>query len=170
VPTNPRLIELCRLWDKVTEEVRRMGLYAEGDYIPLLCRMDGDKAELRVGGAPGHVTHFDVRERRLEYYDTDEPVNRVMHRLLTERAGGKCRLEPREGVFCEEVGDLEEAFKVLGLATSMDFRIGEPERWYGPNFEKLGGACRDVRDPVEREICAAGRILEEVERRLRRGA
>jgi len=61
--------------------------------------------------------------------------------------------------------DLEEAFKVIAFATSMDFRLLEPRKWYGPNHEKLEGECR-IEDPVEMEVCAVNKLLKKLEERL----
>jgi hypothetical protein len=44
----------------------------------------------------------------------------------------------------------------------MDYRIRYPEDYYGPKFEKLDGACKDVEGSVEREYCAVKKVLEKV--------
>jgi hypothetical protein len=162
VPTNPKLVELCRLWDRLTDRLKEMGLMFEDDYRALFCRMEGDRAEMRVGGAMGHTTHVDLKERTISYYDTDDDVNAVMKRLFEEMAGARCELSPKEGVLCTDVKDFEGAFKAISFATSMDYRMRYPEDYYGPDFEKLGGACKDVEDPVEREYCAVKKVLEKI--------
>ena len=162
MPTNPELIRLCKLWDGLTDRLKKMDLMWEQDYAMLLCRMEGDRAEVRVGSAEGHVTHVDLKERRISYYDRDDDVNRVMKRLFEEMAGAKCELAPGEGVFCSDVKDFEGAFKAMAFATSMDLRIRYAEDVYGSDFRKLDGACRDIKDPAEREYCAVKKILEKL--------
>ena len=162
MPTNPVLVKLCRVWNRLVDKLKEMGLMFEDDYRALICRMEGDRAEMRVGSAAGHTTHVDLKERTIAYYDTDDDVNEVMKRLFEGLAGAKCELAPREGVLCSGVKDFEGAFKALAFATSMDYRISSPEDYYGPDFEKLDGACKDVEDPIEREYCAVKKVLEKI--------
>jgi hypothetical protein len=162
MPTNPVLVKLCRVWNRLTDKLKEMGLMFEDDYRALTCKMEGDWAEMRVGSAEGHMTHVDLKERTIYYYDADDDVNEVMKKLFEEMAGAKCELFPKEGVLCSDVKDFEGAFKAIAFATSMDYRIRYPEDYYGPNFEKLDGACKDVKDLIEREYCAVKKVLEKI--------
>jgi len=162
VPTNPVLVKLCRMWNRLADKLKEMDLMFEDDYRALICKMEGDRAEMRVGSAAGHTTHVDLKERTIAYYDTDDDVNEVMKRLFEGLAGARCEHFPREGVLCSDVKDFEGAFKALAFATSMDYRISSPEDYYGPNFEKLGGACKDIESSVEREYCAVKKVLEKI--------
>ena len=172
--TNPELIRLCKVWDRLVGELFRMELYSDEDFEALKCKMEGDEAELRVGSAPGHLTRVNLRDGSLEYYDEDEVVNEAVKKLMEDRAKAKCEFMVEEaegeeyvyGVRCEDVKDLEEAFKVLAFTTSMDIRMGDPSEWYGPKFEKLDGECK-IEDPAEREVCAVNKLLKKLEERLK---
>jgi len=174
VPTNPELVRLCKLWDRLTEELNKMGLYEDVDYNALFCQMEGDKAELSVGGGLRHRAHVHYGERKLEYYDERRGVDEAVKKLMEGRAKARCEIMKEEigkwefvfGVKCEDVKDFEEAFKVLAFATSMHARIDDPSRWYGKDFEKLDGECR-IDDPIEREVCAVNRLLKKLEGRLK---
>ena len=170
MPTNPELIKLCKLWDELTEKLKEMGLYDFMDYNALFCKMEGDKAELRVGGSPGHVAHAYYDRRRLEYYDNRMYVDEAVKGLMEGRAKAKCEIAMEMGrvigVKCEDIKDLEEAFKVLAFATSMHARIEDPDYYYGPNLEKLDVECR-IKEPIEREVCAVDKLLKKLEEKLK---
>ena len=135
VKSNPKLIEACKAWDRVTERFREAGLYSFEDIQPLKCKIVGNEAEYTVGSAPGHRTHIDLDRDTLEYYDDDRFVNDIMNFLLTEIAGLKCKLHS-EGVTCTGVrGNEKKASIVLAAATSMDIRLVS-ERW----IERWAGA------------------------------
>lgn len=139
----PELILACKLWDKITtkarngeyempDELNHYGKnlpYSSGDYSPLQCRIDGDKAELTVGSATGHRVHVDVGKKILEYYDNDQAPNEVVRDLL-EEAGLDCKIDHGEGVKCTKLSkeNVQAVFKVLAMPTSMDFRIDRCRR------------------------------------------
>ena len=157
MPTNPELIKLCKIWDATTDKLNEMGFYELIDYKHLRCKMDGDKAELRVGSAEGHMVHFDYKEGRLSYYDKDKDVNEAMFKLLSKIPNAKCKLEPTEGVFCEIPKEgAEKAFKILSAATSMDFRIASPDLYYGRRIVEM---CKDAKGKVDFEVCVIEKIL-----------
>jgi len=174
MPTNPELIKLCQLWDKLTEELNKMGLFDKEDYEVLRCKAEGNEAEVTVGvedsGSP-LIADIYYDKRKLEYYDEYEDVDRIVKKLMEQRAGARCDFmredEDIVGVSCEDIRNFEEAFKVLGSITSSAYRMYEPTKWYGPNFEKLDGECR-IEDDIEREICAINKLLEKLEARLKR--
>lgn len=149
VASNPKLIEACLLWDKITRELqedfgaprlnlsdlrpRDSAIYSDRDYAPLACRIDGDKAEVTVGSSPGHATHILLDRGNIRYYDTDRAVNEIMKDLLEEEVNVKCTVL-EGGVDCEglksKVGEpqrgylpqLKALFRVLTMPTSMDLR------------------------------------------------
>ena len=95
MPSNPKLINACKLWDLVTTKAYRGDytvpndiarwrnqLYSPGDYEELKCRIDGDSAELTVGASTGHRAHVNLRAKTLEYYDPRNYNNRVIWRLF----------------------------------------------------------------------------------------
>jgi len=125
--SDPALIKGCKLWDKITEQLKREHpkFYAEPDYEPLKCRIDGDKAEVTVGSSPGHRTHIVLPpEGRVDYYDSDDEVNRVMRDLLADHADLSCETRPL-GVTCKGLtkDKIDDVFRVLSMATSMDIRL-----------------------------------------------
>lgn len=141
VASNPKLIEGCLLWDKITRELglaawferakinlkdlRPEGseIYSDRDYAPLACRIDGDKAEMTVGSSPGHATHILLDRGEIRYYDTDRAVNEIMKDLLEAEANVKCTVL-EGGVDCEGLKEekLKALFRVLSMPTSMDLR------------------------------------------------
>jgi len=139
--SNPKLIEGCKFWDKITRELHtakamavQLGfdldlsnlrppsseIYSDRDYEPLACRIDGEKAEMTVGSSPGHTTHILLDRGEIHYYDTDRIVNGVMKQLLEEEANVKCAVV-EGGVDCE------------GLKSE----VGDPQRGYLPQLKAL---------------------------------
>jgi len=145
VVSNPKLIEGCKLWDKITTQAMSADrppwkkrqfpslkysrppdspAYTDNDYKPLACRIDGNKAEATVGSSPGHAVHISLDKGKVEYHDNDNMVNEVMKNLLEEKARLKCEIHD-DGVRCEGLiaENLTELFKVLSIPTSMDIRL-----------------------------------------------
>lgn len=141
--SDPKLIAGCRLWDRATTKAkegnypmpallarfkgwdssRGVPLYSEGDYNALKCRIQGKLAELTVGSSEGHKTKIDLDKKKLQYFDWFEPRIKVMKKLFAS-IGMKCSMmsSPR-GLNCTVTpAKLENAFKVLAMPTSMDFR------------------------------------------------
>ena len=138
---NPDLIRGCKVWDRLTEELfdtYGTQLYARVDYEPLDCAIVDDEAEVTVGSSPGHKTHIDLKKGRVEYYDKDDSVNRVMERLFEEIAGLNCTVREEEGVFCEGLtpDKVEDTFKVLAAPTTMDIRIERCVEWTDKSEEE----------------------------------
>lgn len=134
--SDPMLIKACKLWDKLTTNLVNYPPLPEGerfyesqDYHPLSCSIIGKKVEMVVGSSPGHRTHLDADEGKLNYYDTDSDVNRVLKDLLEDEAGLKCK-RTNEGVSCTglEPERFDDAFSVIAMATSMDVRLERCER------------------------------------------
>jgi hypothetical protein len=128
MPSNPKLIEACKEWEKAAELFNKLELYISEDYFPLFCVIRENRAEVTVGSSPGHKTHIDLSEGTLRYYDNDMPVNEAMKQHL-EDVGLKCKVETemgQKGVSCSGVNEdnVVNAFKVLSAATSMDIRVG----------------------------------------------
>jgi len=148
---DPKLLEACKIWDKITQELQRRGRYIGEDYESLECRIEDGKAELRVGSSPGHKTHIDLQEGTVEYYDTDDPVSLAIMTLL-EDLELECKHFPAEGIKCSGVTseNVKEVFKILAYATSMDYRLEYPsEYWEDEYLEKCGEKEREVPE----EIC-----------------
>jgi len=141
VASNPKLIEACLFWDKITEalmslekggkvdlsNLRPAGnyIYSENDYRPLACRIDGNVAQVTVGSSPGHATHIVLEEGagRIAYYDVDKTVNEIMKGLLESEANMECTVV-EGGVDCKGLKEdkLKDLFRVLAMPTSMDLR------------------------------------------------
>jgi hypothetical protein len=163
---NPRLIEACKKWDRLTELFRKLELYAYEDYKPLFCTIRGNKAEVVVGSSPGHKTHIDLDNKTLEYYDTDVEVNASMRKHL-EDAGLSCNVMTGEGeralgVTCTGVNEknVEEVFRKLAAATSMDIRAGMFEVKWDPATEKI---WRKRPTDVVNEVCREfGHEIDEI--------
>ena len=132
--TNPKLVEACKEWNVVTSIFDVEGLYEPQDYIALEWHSEDDIAEVRVGSAAGHRTHIDLREGTLRYYDLDEEVNSTMKKLL-EDVSLECVEEP-DGVSCRNLTEdkLKDVARVLAAATSMDFRIDNPESYWPKEY------------------------------------
>jgi len=168
MPTDPRLIRFCKIWDKVTDYFFDLELYYSRDYERLRCFMEDGRAELRVGSAPGHAARLDLEKGTFEYYDDDDSVNLILYNMLREK-GFTCRYEPQKGVFCNGVREnLEELAKALATATSMDLRLRFPEDFWGKDFEKIDGKCRDIEDVRDRELCAVSEVLKKASKLIQR--
>jgi len=135
---NEKLKLACEAWDNLTEKLNDLGLYAGEDYNNLEGRVVDDELILRVGSAPGHATHIDLRKGTLEYYDNDVDVNEAMKDYLEKYAGLSCNSH-ESGVDCEGVNEdnVVKAAKVLSFATSKDLRFRNPEQYYLGNTELL---------------------------------
>ena len=143
VASNPKLIEACKLWDRVTKEIWRdqligdapkkldltdlrpknQAMYTPNDYSPLACRIDGNKAEVTVGSAANHVVHINTDVGVIKYYDTDKTVNEIMKNLFEKEANVRCSVF-EGGVECEGLKNekIKNLFHVLSMPTSMDMR------------------------------------------------
>lgn len=129
---SPAVRSACEEWDRATEQLRREGLYESHDYGALEGRAIGDRLMLRVGSASGHATHLDLERGRLDYYDDDDLVNYAMAKLWEDLAGLRCSVRG-DGVMCEGLteGNIGRAAVVAAAATSMDYRIESPWRYWG---------------------------------------
>lgn len=119
--------ELCSTWTSFVDENREEDLYINEDYSALKGWVVGRKVYLRVGSSEGHRTYVDFESGKLDYYDTDVEVNKVIKEMLTE-AGLSCKYLPnKEGVECTGVdeGKIKPIAAALSLATSMDIRISD---------------------------------------------
>ena len=122
-----RAKEACKIWDKETEKARTYYLYRWQDYEALQCLALNDFAHIKVGDSPGHRTEVNLKEDKIVYYDTDEEVNLIMYKLLTE-TGLKCKVDLNEKVECTGFNKLpkdkrDKVLKILSYSTSMDFRV-----------------------------------------------
>jgi hypothetical protein len=174
------LIRACKLWDKITEKMNNGDYpmpealehtgsnrpYSSGDFSPLKCRIDGQKAELTVGSAEGHRVHVDLEEKKLEYYDTDEGPNQVMKDLL-EDAGLKCEVE-HDGVFCKGLKkeNVQEVFKVLAMPTSMDYRLDYCRKEQADPEEECREQCQEQEPSIPDDLdfsCVRGCVEEQTD-------
>ena len=153
---NRTLFDACKKWNRKVEDMKRQGLYMEDDYRPLLGNVLDSKAVFVVGSSPGHRTHVDLAEGEIRYYDNDRPVNELMRDILGE-TGLKCKVK-EDGVECKGLTEenLGSAVERLAVATSADYRLGDPDHFWP---EDLMGKCMvkvDYRSPkykVEVEKC-----------------
>ena len=133
---HPELVKGCRVWDELTSRLQNKRItydnnpihfYSFHDYDSLRCRIEGTHAEVTVGSASGHKAHIMLTPNgwELQYYDTDELVNEVMHKILTEKLNLNCEKVREFGVFCKGFGEekITPIFKALAMATSMDLRL-----------------------------------------------
>lgn len=134
--SNPKLVQACKLWDRVTTKANSGGypipklidryrdtFYSPGDYGALSCLIDGDVAEMQVGGSSGHKARIDLRNNTVDYLDNRSNNNRTVWKMF-KTALITCKRDD-EGVHCKNVNTplkLAKAFKVLALPASMDFR------------------------------------------------
>lgn len=132
-------LAFCLTWDKAVRENREYRLYDGHDYDSLEGWVVGDKVYLRVGSAEGHRTLVDLGSGTLEYWDTDEPVNEVMKNLLEMYAGLNCR-KHEYGVSCTGVTEdnMKKVALALSMATSMDLRIKDPDRYWDTEYTRIG--------------------------------
>ena len=122
-------VEVCREWDGAVSALYGRDVYEYADYNALRGFVVDGRVQLRVGSAEGHLAEIDLEEGVVRYYDTDEPVNRVMGELMARYAGATCELSfdedagvSKPSLVCK-VGDPKRAARVFALATSMDVRI-----------------------------------------------
>jgi len=80
-------IRLCKYWEKYVDEFWED--YAIGDREPLSCIALKDEVVIRVGSAEGHAMHVNLKEKELEYYDTDYIVWKPVEYFL-EDLGHEC--------------------------------------------------------------------------------
>ena len=144
--TSRHLVELAKELSRMWEENNKNDLYDVEDYSSLVGYCSGDRCEFRVGSAKGHMTHVKTVDDkiRVEYYDLDRDVNRVMKKLLEDVAECTCRLR-EDGVEClcpKEKG--KEVAKVLSLATSMDFRLTDPDDFW--SRDDINECYEDIRN------------------------
>jgi len=148
---DPLLIEACKKWSEFVEINHSEGLYSFEDYDALEGFVTKDRLILRVGSSEGHATHINVSEGTLDYYDTDYDVNETIHDLL-ERVGLDCEIHSK-GVSCTGVKRdkdlLTKIVAILSFATSMDFRLEEPERYWG---EFMKDKIREVLSEELKEV------------------
>jgi len=131
-------VTACKLWSRATVELEAMRLYEEEDAGALGAYTVDAKVFMRVGSSPGHRTLVDLERGRVEYYDTDADVNKIVHQLLTEQ-GLRCEMIPDRGVFCGGLtrDRLPHAMAILAAATSMDFRLADPAKYWGEKAEEI---------------------------------
>jgi len=168
---NPELVRLCKIWERVAEELNKMGLYWKDDYEIMICRVMGDKAEVVIRDEYDEMSIVDCAKRELEWSDFEfEEANKVIKRIVEERAGGTCEYamvgDAIIGVDCRDIKDMEKLFMILACSTSMVHRMGVPRKFYGRRLEKIDPECR-VEDPIEREICVINKLLDKFERELK---
>jgi hypothetical protein len=166
---NPRLVELCRrIWNPLTAYFLQLGLFTSDTYGLIESYVSSTEVTFKLGGV--HAMHYDIERDLLSGMAVGtgaEDINRAVVRLVEERIpGARCSIE-RGWVYCEGLrGNLEELYKIMSFLPEIWGRLYEPERYYGRRFEKLDGACRDIADPVEREVCAYKVLVERARREL----
>jgi len=147
---NPVLVEICKEWDYFAERSYARGLYSEEDYEALFAHLGKEEGIFRVGSAAGHATHINLKEKKVEYYDDDRVVNRIMKKLFEEK-GMSCSYTP-EGIECKfEKLNPREVAKTLAAATSMDLRLENPCGDPGHSRDTLCGFAREKLGPTYAE-------------------
>jgi len=151
---NPAAVRACAAWSVAADKLYDRNLYSGQDAAYLWGYVVGDRVYLRVGSSEGHRTVVDLKQGTLDYYDTDEEVNEAMKRLL-EKIGLSCA-KRSDGVTCRGVNpsNAHRAAQILAFATSMDFRIRDPIKYWGEDAA------------VEWEVSQAEKILKEIEPRI----
>jgi len=159
---NPVLKEACKAFDKVEFDLFDMGLTSENDHGAVSGFARDGILELRVGSAPGHASRIDLNRGTLEYYDTDEAVNKAMKEIL-EEIGLRCEAW-EGGVTCKGVtrDNATKAATLLAASTSMDLRLEDPESWWGENLENMPEECRNIKDSIKREVCAIKKVIAKI--------
>jgi len=149
---DPELIEACKEWENTVERFHELGLYDKDDYDYLGWLTKGDKAEVIVGSSEGNKVRIDLAKGVLEYYDLDRAVRKTMASLFENVAGLECRaLERGWAIVCEGVTEdnLKDVAKVMAAATSMTFRLDEPEKYWSESELELSEYKR-IRRLLER--------------------
>jgi len=159
---DPVLKEACKTFDKAEFGLFDMGLLSENDHGAVSGFARDGILELRVGSAPGHASRIDLNRGTLEYYDTDEAVNKAMKEIL-EEIGLRCEAW-EGGVTCKGVtrDNATKAATLLAASTSMDLRLEDPESWWGENLENMPEECRNIKDSIKREACAIKKVIAKI--------
>jgi len=166
---DPALVEACRAWSEAERHLYNLGLVQEDDYGSLSALVKDRKVEVQVGSTAGHKAHIDLEQGTLEYYDTDDDVNKAME-MLMEQQGLDCTHIEGEGVKCSGVtpGNVKRVAAKLAAATSMDLRLAEPRDWWGGNLELMPRECLEIgwKNLIEREVCAVEKEIDEILEKL----
>ncbi|MGC9106568.1 MAG: hypothetical protein ACP5IE_00035 [Infirmifilum sp.] len=148
--TEPLLAKVCLSWSEAVSEGFSKGDYHSEDKSVLIGYTSGKKLYLRVGSAPGHATVIEKLngKARVEYYDDDRPVRKVMMSLLEDIVGCECDDKPRsERSVCscplETEEDAVRLGAVISRATSMDYRLGDIARKFISEYEEEMGEPLD---------------------------
>ena len=132
------LAQYALWWDAATEALFDAGIYASEDYPAIGALVKSDEVEFRVGSSPGHATHCERKPVGLRciYYDTDADVNSTMALLARMHRVEVEEIDEVDHVTFFVYWDKAKRFftGVLPFATSMDFRIGNPEHYWGTDW------------------------------------
>lgn len=132
------LAQYALWWDAATEALFDAGIYASEDYPAIGALVKSDEIEFRVGSSPGHATHCERKPvgLRCTYYDTDAIVNSAMALLARAHRVEVEEIDETDHVTFFVYWDRAKPFftGVLPFATSMDFRIGNPEHYWGSDW------------------------------------
>ncbi len=166
------LKEGCRRWEEVVNVFRKLGLYDERDAKNLSCTVsEKGWAELTLESTSGKRAKVNLNEMKLEYYDIDRSVQDVMEELFRD-VGAKCEVHKGEGVFCDiRNADIPELFSRLGVATSMDRRLDDPDKFWATailrdkdhtytSLDYLCSECGGTGSAMDFEFCAVKTILD----------
>jgi hypothetical protein len=169
--STPAAVESARMWREAVDAYAGWGLYHEDDYASLVAFVHENKAEFRVGSAEGHATHAEFYPfyARVEYYDTDEEVHRVLMMIARYL---DCTVEGHKYREVTVLSVPRVAFAdffrgVLPFVTSMDFRLKDPCRYWCKYFREALSILEEIKTPPEeREYKLCGLAYEELKKKI----
>jgi len=165
----PVAVECATMWREATFKYNEWKLYSEEDFSVLAGLVRENKAELVVGSSPGHATHVEFHPlyATAEYYDTDEDVHEVFIKL-SEHYSCKVVEHREEEVTVVRIprSAFADFFRgVLPFVTSMDYRVGEPDEFWGEYFEEEYERFKDL-GKIEREFRLCVKAYEELKKKI----
>jgi len=135
---SPTLAEYALWWDHAVSILDDMDLYASEDAPALGAIVKPDEVEFRVGSSPGHATHCEKKPVgvRCTYYDTDFDVNLAMVVLAHSHGVEVEDADLHDHVTFFVYWEKAQRFfaGILPFSTSMDFRLKNPDDWWGPDY------------------------------------
>ena len=118
-------LQTLRVWDQTIHTFNTLHIYDPQDYEALTGFAFDNMVELKVGSAAGHLTKIDLSANRVDYYDTDLPVVRILGKLFEKLGGKYVEYQYDHAVYDVSGVPLECIASIIALATSMDFRYGD---------------------------------------------
>jgi len=123
--TTNEAITVLKRWDKAIRVFHELGLYSNEDYPVLMGYAHNNRVDLKVGSAMRHLTKIDLTSREVEYWDRDVPIVDAIG-CCFEQIGGKLvnyKSYIGRALYTFSLHGEQFVSLILGLATSMDFRL-----------------------------------------------